>query len=66
MMKTPGQLAYEASVAAEPNYPDGSKRKTWEELDSNRQWSWERPVYVDRITDGDGITRQLSTPIRLL
>ena len=25
-----------------------------------------RPVYVDRITDGDGITRTLSTPIRLL
>ena len=24
------------------------------------------PIYVDRITDGDGITRRLSRPIRLL
>jgi hypothetical protein len=66
MGKTSGQLAYEMDLAKTPLYHDGGKRRTWEQLGEIERWSWERPVYVDRITDGDGITRQLSAPIRLL
>lgn len=40
--KTPGQQAYERDVAETPLYPDGSKRKTWGQLDSVCKWSWER------------------------
>ncbi|CAH1658542.1 hypothetical protein CHELA1G11_12893 [Hyphomicrobiales bacterium] len=39
---TPGRAAYEADVAARPQYHDGSARKTWEQLDDVAQWSWER------------------------
>ncbi len=40
--KKPGQLAYEADCLNEPNYHDGTKRKTWFELDAVAQWSWNR------------------------
>lgn len=41
-MKTPGQIAYEANVAQTPNYPDGTARRTWEQLTSVARDSWER------------------------
>lgn len=37
-----GRIAYEASVAAQPNYHDGSRRKTWEQLGKPEQATWER------------------------
>ncbi len=40
--KSPGQLAYEADCAADPFYPDGSKRKSWAELTDVARLSWER------------------------
>lgn len=40
--KSPGQIAYEASVAACPTYHDGSPRRTWEQLGDVARWSWER------------------------
>jgi hypothetical protein len=39
---TVGRIAYEASVAAQPNYHDGSRRKTWEQLGKPEQATWER------------------------
>lgn len=41
-MKTPGQRAYEQDLLEQPNYCDGSKRRTWEQLDSLRQHNWEK------------------------
>lgn len=38
-----GRLAYEASLAALPTYPDGSRRKAWHELDEVERWSWRQP-----------------------
>lgn len=40
--KTPGQLAYEADVAARPTYDDHSPRKAWDQLCEVCQWSWHR------------------------
>jgi hypothetical protein len=40
--KSPGQLAYEADCAAQPNYHDGQPRKTWAELRGAAKCSWER------------------------
>jgi hypothetical protein len=39
---TPGQLAYEADVAAQPLYHDGAPRPTWADLGKVERWSWER------------------------
>ena len=39
-----GREAYEAAIAARPNYPDGSARKTWDQLGSAERWSWSRPT----------------------
>ena len=44
LMKGPGQIAYEADVSARPNYHDGSRRKTWDELGDVEKWSWTRPL----------------------
>lgn len=41
-MKTPGELAYEADVAARPLYPDGLPRRAWHQLHDAVRWSWER------------------------
>ncbi len=40
--KKPGQLAYESDCLNEPNYHDGTTRKTWFELPALAQWSWNR------------------------
>jgi len=40
-----GREAYEADCAIQPNYHDGTPRKTWDELDSLCQWSWGRPPH---------------------
>ena len=42
MPKSPGQLAHEADVAARPTYPDGSLRRSWEQLESVIRDGWER------------------------
>lgn len=39
--KTPGQIAYEKDVRRIPNYHDGTPRKTWGELDTFLQQTWE-------------------------
>lgn len=39
---TKGQVAYEEDLRRKPNYPDGSNRKPWRQLDSVAQQSWER------------------------
>lgn len=44
MTKTPGQLAYEADVAARPKYHDGTPRRPWADLCPIARWSWERPA----------------------
>lgn len=38
-----GRELYEADVAAQPAYGDGTARKTWEQLGAVERWSWERP-----------------------
>lgn len=40
--KTPGQYLYEADVAADPFYHDGTPRKSWDQLTGPMQWSWEQ------------------------
>lgn len=42
-VRVPGQQAYEADVAAQPVYHDGTPRKTWDRLSPVARWSWERP-----------------------
>lgn len=39
--KTPGQQAYEADVAAKPEYHDGAPRPSWAMLSEWAQKSWE-------------------------
>lgn len=39
---TPGQVAYEADVAACPYYHTGQPRKAWADLDDAARRSWER------------------------
>jgi hypothetical protein len=39
---TCGRAAYEADVKKRPTYHDGSPRKTWDQLGTVEQWSWER------------------------
>ena len=39
---TPGQAAYEADCAFEPNYPDGALRKSWAKLPDYAREAWER------------------------
>lgn len=41
-IKSPGHIAYEADLAAQPVYHDGGKRKTWEQLAELERLSWER------------------------
>lgn len=40
--KTPGQIAYEADVAARPFYQDGARRRSWSELEPIIKGTWER------------------------
>lgn len=40
--KTPGQLAYEANVAASPTYHDGTPRRAWADLTDAIRDNWER------------------------
>lgn len=37
-----GRAAYEADVADYPHYPDGTPRRTWDQLSEIARWSWER------------------------
>lgn len=46
MTKTPGQIAYEADCEIEPNYPDGGKRRAWDQLSDLARSSWERQPTV--------------------
>lgn len=41
-IKTPGQIAYEADVAARPYYDDGGRRKDWADLCPTGKATWER------------------------
>lgn len=34
---------YNEDLAKRPNYPDGTPRRQFDELDSVAQWSWGRP-----------------------
>ncbi len=46
---TPGRIAYEADIRAQPLYHDGTPRRTWNQLPDYAQWSWERnPTASDR------------------
>lgn len=42
-----GREAYEASVAMQPTYHDGTPRKEWEALGELERWSWSRPLRID-------------------
>lgn len=42
MDKTPGQIAYEIDLVTRPNYPDGTLRKTWDELPDFARSQWEK------------------------
>ncbi len=42
MIKTPGQIAYEADVALMPLYHDGARRKSWDQLRDYEQATWEK------------------------
>lgn len=37
-----GKEAYEEDVRRKPTYHTGEPRKTWDELDSVEQWSWNK------------------------
>ena len=41
MTKTPGQIAYEMDVAANPLYPDGSVRRPWDRISDVARQVWE-------------------------
>lgn len=41
-----GREAYEASLAAVPNYHDGTPRPSWDALPAFAKWTWTRPVLV--------------------
>lgn len=42
LIKTPGQMAYEADLLKRPNYHDGKPRRAWHELGEPAQSSWRR------------------------
>ena len=42
MMKTQGQIAYEADVMASPLYADGTARAGWDQIGHIAQETWER------------------------
>ncbi|WP_306150696.1 hypothetical protein [Roseovarius sp. MMSF_3281] len=46
-----GRKAYEADVARQPNYPDGTPRKTWDQLRAIEQWSWGRDMATGTYLD---------------
>lgn len=55
-----GREAYEADLQKRPTYPDGSPRKSWEQLDDLARWSWSRepkqedaPMTAETIDTGD-------------
>lgn len=42
LIKSAGQLAYENDLMVTPQYPDGTPRRQWTQLDDVTKWSWER------------------------
>lgn len=40
--RSAGQRAYEAELEAVPNYPDGTPRRGWHEIDDVARLSWEK------------------------
>jgi len=46
-IQSKARLAYEADVEKRPTYPNGDRRKTWDELSSVARWSWGREYGVD-------------------
>lgn len=42
--KSPGQVAYEASLVQHPTYHNGSPRRTWDELNEISRSSWEHQL----------------------
>lgn len=46
-----GKRDYEAHVKLRPTYHDGTKRRTWDELDTLIQWTWYKR-YVDDMETG--------------
>lgn len=40
--KSAGQIDYEKDLVLQPNYPDGTPRKTWDQLGELEQSSWHR------------------------
>ena len=42
MMKTQGQIAYEAHVMENPLYADGTARRCWYQIGHIAQETWER------------------------
>jgi hypothetical protein len=42
MIKSQGQRNYEKDIANAPNYPDGKKRPTWDEVGEAAQMSWNK------------------------
>lgn len=39
-----GREAYEADVKLNPAYPDGTSRKSWDQLGEVERWSWSKPA----------------------
>lgn len=69
--KTPGQLAYEADVAAKPFYPrsDGRlvPRDPWHKLDMIVRGTWEKnptPRWTKPSPEADAYNRDLQLRIR--
>ncbi len=53
--KTAGQLAYEASVAANPRYPDGTPRRAWADLSDAIRNNWERHSVPKALSPGKSL-----------
>lgn len=51
-IQSKARLAYEADVEKRPTYPNGDRRKSWDELSSVAQWSWGRTHGVDERAGG--------------
>jgi hypothetical protein len=47
-----GRADYEADVKARPFYPDGTRRKSWNELCEIARYSWAKPARLG-VTDSN-------------
>lgn len=47
--KSPGQLLYEDSLARMPEYPNGTPRKSWDELSSGQQSVWDMNAAAGQV-----------------